>query len=328
MSPVIARRSTSSSVLALPLTALLLSACAGAADVSRVQPDALDKSIFFNADGTPRKFYYRQTITGVPPTSAFNFEGMMGDMTKVRFQITEANLIGYRAYDYAPGSQNPTTGGANNMDTPVLVYAITSHFDIKREYNPGTGEETNVISEDTKDRPWEQRQYMRVDWSQNLADLPPDNDASQSLLTVKNLSTGLAVTEGDDYLINPNRPIMHRDYVEWTHKRNKSPDILACYTLFGGDDEVGPWGCGNAEITYRNSLLPIENSEYEPLSFPDRQLIRNTDGTPVRMAYGANGIIPCTPKRLQAEGLSGDDCTEAALDQFSKFGFFRTALGR
>src|SRR6478609_3371152 len=157
MSPVIARRvfnrepskgsrTLPSSVLALPLTALLLSACAGQGDVNRVQPDALDKSIFFNADGTPRKFYYRQTITGVPPTSGFNFEGMMGDLAKVRFQITEPALIGYRAYDYAVGSQNPTTGGDNNNDTPVLVYKILSHFDIKREYNPGTGEETNVIS--------------------------------------------------------------------------------------------------------------------------------------------------------------------------------------
>ena len=175
MSPVIARRLFSYSIRALPLTALLLSACAGQGDIDRVQPDALDKSIFFNADGTPRKFYYRQTITGVPPTSAFNFEGMMGDMMKVRFQITEANLIGFRAYDYAIGSENPTTGGDNNMDTPLLVYKIISHFDIKREYNPGTGEETNVISENEKDRPWSQRQYMRVDWSQNLADPAGDD---------------------------------------------------------------------------------------------------------------------------------------------------------
>src|SRR5436305_13977157 len=192
MSAVTARRVSnrrfhagwSRSLRMVPLAALLLSACAGEADINRVQLDALDKSIFFNADGTARKFYYRQTITAVPPTSAFNFEGMMGDMAKVRFQITEGSLIGYRAYDYATGSQNPTTGGDNNMDTPVLVYKILSHFDIKREYNPGTGEETNVISENEKDRPWNQRQYMRVDWSMNLADLPSANDPSQQLMGV------------------------------------------------------------------------------------------------------------------------------------------------
>jgi len=325
MSPVTVRRLFSYSIRALPLTAVLLSACAGQGDVNRVQLDALDKSIFFSADGTPRKFYYRQTITGVPPTSAFNFEGMMGDLSKVRFQITEPALIGYRAYDYAVGSQNPTTGGDNNTDTPILVYKILSHFDIKREYNPGTGEETNVISENKTDRPWDERQYMRVDWSQNWADPQTAMDASQQFFGVAG-STGLAVNEGDDPLTNPDRPIMRRDYVEWTHKQDRLPDLEACYKLFGADDEVGPWGCGNAQITYRNSLLPVPDSEYERLSYPDRQVITNTDGTPVRMAFGAESIIPCNAASLKAEGLSGDDCTEAALDQFSKFGFFRTAL--
>ena len=42
-----------------------------------------------------------------------------------------------------------------------------------------------------------------------------------------------------------------------------------------------------AEITFRNSLLPVpEVSEYEPLAFPDRELIRRTDGKPLRMAFG------------------------------------------
>ena len=44
--------------------------------------------------------------------------------------------------------------------------------------------------------------------------------------------------------------------------------LLACYKLFGGDDEIGPWGCGNAEITFRNSLMPVPVSEYEPLVLP------------------------------------------------------------
>ena len=143
-----------------------------------MQPDALDKSIFFNADGTPRKFYYRQDDHRRPAHQRLRLRRDDGRHDKVRFEITEENLIGYRAYDYAIGSQNPTTGGDNNTDTPLLVYKIISHFDVKREYNPGTGEETNVISENTNDRPWNQRQYMRVDWSQNLAD--PDRDRTRS----------------------------------------------------------------------------------------------------------------------------------------------------
>src|ERR1700742_1109311 len=157
-------RSTLLGALALAITA---ASCAGAGrgDIDRTQPDKVDKSFLVNADGTPKVFYYRLTITDVPPTNGWAFEGMQSTMDKIYFQITQDQLIGYRAYDYAPGSQNAITGGANNTDAPVVSYKITSHFDVKREYNAATGEQTNVISENTTDRPWNERQYMRVDWT-------------------------------------------------------------------------------------------------------------------------------------------------------------------
>src|SRR5882724_295451 len=123
-----------------------LAGCAGQGDVDRTQPDKIDKSIFVAANGAPKTFYYRQTYVGVPPTSAWAFEGTQSDMIKVRFAITQSYLIGYRANDYAPGSENPFTGTTNNTDTPIVMLDIKSHFDVKREYNPGTGEQTNVIS--------------------------------------------------------------------------------------------------------------------------------------------------------------------------------------
>jgi hypothetical protein len=328
MSAATPRRLFSRSLLALPLAGLLLSACAGQGDINRVQPDAIDKSIFFKEDGSPRVFYYRKTITGVPPTSAIYFEGLFMDaLQKVRFEIQEKFLVAYRAYDYAPGSQSPTTGGANNTDTPVLTYEIKEHFDIKREYNPATGEETNVISENTTDRPWNQRQHMRLDWGENQVLGETDvADEAAAALRGKKTSSGTAVGQNEDPLFNPNRPIFRRDYIDFTHTEVRQPDIIGCYLLFGADDEVGPWECGAAEITFRNSLLPVpEVSEYEPLAYPDRELIRDRDGTPVRMAFASNGIVPCTAAALSAAGLTGDDCTEAALDQFAKFGYFRTA---
>src|SRR5262245_1142822 len=103
-------RPFSRSLLIAPLAGLLLVACAGQEDIYRVQPDAIDKSLFLQADGvTPRTFYYRKTTVGVPPTTSYSFEGLMGDMLKVRFQIRKENLVAYRSYDYAIGSQNPTT---------------------------------------------------------------------------------------------------------------------------------------------------------------------------------------------------------------------------
>ena len=75
----------------------------------------------------------------------------------------------------------------STVGLPLLIFAIYSHFDVKREYNAGTGEQTNVIAENTTDRPWEERQYMRVDWSTNHADPPEvtftDPTASPWLVT-------------------------------------------------------------------------------------------------------------------------------------------------
>ena len=35
-------------------------------------------------------------------------------------------------YDYAPGSETPYTSGDNNMDAPMLMFAVTSQFDVVR----------------------------------------------------------------------------------------------------------------------------------------------------------------------------------------------------
>jgi hypothetical protein len=47
---------------------------------------------------------------------------------------------------------------------PMFAYRIDSHFDVKYEYNPNTGEKTNVLVENTTDRYWYERDYVRVGW--------------------------------------------------------------------------------------------------------------------------------------------------------------------
>lgn len=47
---------------------------------------------------------------------------------------------------------------------PVAVYPIASHFDIQRDYSPASGERGKVVSENTSDREWYEREYMRVTW--------------------------------------------------------------------------------------------------------------------------------------------------------------------
>src|SRR5207302_759334 len=51
----------------------------------------------------------------------------------------------------------------------VAAFTIKKHFDIKRDYNPQTGEISNVLVENDSDRPWYEREYIHVDWSKNLS---------------------------------------------------------------------------------------------------------------------------------------------------------------
>ena len=48
--------------------------------------------------------------------------------------------------------------------SPILAFPIKSHFDIKKAYSTTTGEETNVIAEESSDREWWERANMRVNW--------------------------------------------------------------------------------------------------------------------------------------------------------------------
>jgi hypothetical protein len=318
-----------SSTLLLALAALGVTSCAGQADVDRTQPDKIEKSIFFDASGKPKTYYYRETYVGVPPTSGWSFEGMQTEMIKVRFRITQNYLLGYRANDYAPGSQNPFTGTGNNTDTPVLSYAIKTHFDVKREYNPGTGEQTNVISENTSDRPWDQRQYMRVDWSTNLA-APPDFPMSSALLPpelqVKKTPNNWQLSETD--FADPefgDRVVVTPHYIDFVQKVTATPDYIACLSLYPGYDDGGPWGCGDAELKIRTSLMEVPVSNYEPLEYPDNYPILGKDGKPIQLLPGG---FRCTSDSFQQSGglYNGDDCSPAQVGGFSKFGFFRTVV--
>ncbi len=315
-------RSQSMISLAVGAAALAqaLGGCAGRGDIDRTQPDKIPKAMFFAADGTtPKVFYYRQTYVDVPATSGWTFDGMMGGLDKVRFDIQENFLYGYRSYDYVPGANSPLQSGSNNQDTPLVVFKILGHFDVKREYNPGTGEQTNVISENTTDRPWYNRDYMRVDWSNNLVDVQPDMNSPAALFLP---TTRVPI---NDYITqnsapDPDRPILTPSYFDFTLREVRTPDYERCYTLFHpGIDDASIGDCGPAQLKVRYSFLEAKPSGYVPLNYPDRQPLLDDSGQPIRLN---NGVFPCSKQVIAQTG--GADCSAAAVDQFSKFGFFRT----
>ncbi len=157
-------------------------------DIDRTQPNKLKKSLFQG------DWYYRQTVADVPATFSQwgavvgdpSFIGESSKLEKIRWEIQEKQLIGYRTYELVPGidirvdQENKEIGdtdfekgmGEGRVKTvykeaPVVAFEISGHFDVKREYNAATGEQTNVITENGSDRPWYEREYFRVDWSSN-----------------------------------------------------------------------------------------------------------------------------------------------------------------
>jgi hypothetical protein len=169
-------------LLTAAATLLLLSACAEErAPINRVQPNVIRKS---DLDG---EWYYQQTVIDMDTSANYSVIGdnAFWNLERIRWDIQESYLYARRAYEWVDNSDNTnyefdgtdrgsvgatiTEDGQPYLGAVVAAFRIESHFDIRREHNPTTGEEINVIVENTSDRPWYDREYMRVDWAENLA---------------------------------------------------------------------------------------------------------------------------------------------------------------
>lgn len=152
--------------------------CSSLPRVERVQTNLIDKSVF---EGD---WWYTRTVidldddaayavgaagSGAPWAGAmsnYDITAQSGVIGRIRWVIDENYLYAYRGSEVIPGS-NADVDSPNFRGSPLAAYRIIGHVDVRQEYNPGTGEPTNVISEST-DRRWYDRQFLRVDWSQNL----------------------------------------------------------------------------------------------------------------------------------------------------------------
>ena len=244
--------------------------------INRVQPNAVSKE-FFVADiedpSDDPEFYMRTTVVDVAAGSGSDGLFTASDAqptTRIRFEITEKLLIARLTYELVDD-----TDGKGARRTPdgqvVAAYAIESHFDIKRDYNPETGEESNVIVENTTDRAWNQRLYMRVDWSRNLITDAYDLDSLSQL----GIYYGVKWDPLAYYVNDPNdadapKFDVDQGYFDVTNKAYASPQIIV-------DDEYGDFpacwligsfpttNCNPSEITLRQSFRKVVDTDYEPL---------------------------------------------------------------
>ncbi|MEM7137464.1 MAG: hypothetical protein AAF500_12830 [Myxococcota bacterium] len=144
------------------------------APVDRVGTNAVEKRFFRDSS-----WYFSRTVIDVdyeggqlgtfPGDAAIDFQGAdLASIPRIRWVIEEETLFAFRDYELVEGSNPGSPAPGSTLGQPVAAFEIEKHFDIRRAYNDATGEELNVIEENDTDRPWFEREFMRVNWADNI----------------------------------------------------------------------------------------------------------------------------------------------------------------
>lgn len=248
-------------------------------DINRVQPGFVKKSIFQTGD----QWHYRRTIADSETTNAVVIEGS-GDIwiDRVVFEIQEDFLIARKPYASLPGIGLDALEGADGQKGSILAqWPITSHFDVIRNYDSLTGQETNEIVENTTDRPWYEREYMRVNFASNEVEGSFLGSFAFGWSPIQFNSTGSFWTNLET---NPTDPYASRfsdDYIEITDRTFLGMDFFTCLA-FGGFSITAFDSCGFGEAQLRHSFKRItEENDYEPRFYPDSYVRKDASGEPL-----------------------------------------------
>lgn len=241
-------------------------------DRNYVQELALKKSAFAG------QWYYATTAIESPYMNGIVFPGQQELwLYKVTWKIEKGFLYAYSTTAQVKGADRDLSWRDENAQhEPVAAFAISSHFDIQRGYNPTTGEEDNTINENTTDRLWNEREYMRVDWSKNLI-----NRSSYVYGDLfRQLGGGVDAPQAVDFFVeDENHPFAPKfidddgdgvfEYIDIVHQVTVTPtweSATSDRTLWT-IDELQP-----TQMTIRNSFKRItDDGDYQPLYFPDEK---------------------------------------------------------
>lgn len=292
------QQSTHARWLAAAAIALLAAGCAQSnGDVNRVQPNVVRKSDLLDGE-----WYFRNTVTYTPHNTTYTYPGQTGNMEKLVWEIQEGSLVGYRSYPFMLGvdpnvdpksivsgttakycdRDGKCVGGQKYFGAPVVAFPILSHFDIQRGYVAATGEQTNVIAENTTDRYWNQREYIRVNWSANVL------NTMQGMMwnTIQNP----AAPGVQNNWVQPNEKA--EDPQDWPtfeyegdaeNRKLKYMDVTGRYLAMPDTFFIPGWGsipvcwfadglydCSSSEIKMRVSIAKVDTMrarDYEPLLY-------------------------------------------------------------
>ena len=276
--------------------------------INRVQPDFLDKTqlipvqydLLSRAGRTPQQlsaadlrrepiWAHQITIVDKPATTGLQGLSWYTQVEKINWEVTEGFLVARLAYDRlnraegVTGSANPRTNdnlrnisGNPRAGEILAVYRIQSHFDIRRSYNPQTGEELNVVEENGADRPWYQRRYVRVDWSQNLVGGYSAMSFAEWQGRVRAAPTPVYINDPSD----PNAPVFNYDQFNGQPNTLTYFDVTNRMTLHPEEINLAQWGypnlpaclltdrslesCNPADVHLRISFMRLDpNRDYE-----------------------------------------------------------------
>ena len=289
------RRSLRQLLVALTAMAVVsIVGCAGERDpINRVQPNYVAKSYF---DG---EWHYASTVVSVPAGDAGTAAGFgEWDLKSVKWDVQKDWLLARRIDELIDGGDSLAREGDDYEGTILAAYRIQSHFDIQKSYNQATGEEYNILSENMSDRPWYDREYIRVDWSNNYFDsaglggyYTGSRGAPgqiQALSFFKECEDGSRNAVDGTCNSEPDAPVFVDGYFDITSRYVAKPgttsmwgynNIPLCW-LFGFME------CTSQEFTLRHSFKRKDpNHKYEKRSYkgPETELFGYFDT--MRMSY-------------------------------------------
>ncbi|HEY0467851.1 MAG TPA: hypothetical protein VGC79_26805, partial [Polyangiaceae bacterium] len=305
-------------LLICALVVLGSSSCASErAPINRVQANALKKSFFVGEDLADPKdnpeFYYRPTIVdvdyGATQDELFTASGAQ-TIARVSFEITEDLLVARLTYERVADTTGNGTPNSPDQNSGQIVAAfkIESHFDVKRSYNTTTGEELNIIDENSTDSPWYAREFMRVDWSQNLITSAYQLDTLAAMTAFDIAFQYEPVAYSATNPADPDAPAFDEQsgYFDITNKLFVTPQrvltpfgyLPACYLTPDYFSGTGPTGnCNPSELKVRLSFRRVVDHDYEPVHWDGSRMDMFgmfTTGTvnPDRLGYDRNyGVV-------------------------------------
>jgi hypothetical protein len=253
---------------------------------SFVQPNVIKKS---DIDGT---WYYLQTVTDAPPTSSTAFIGQSSELMKIRFDVQENMLYARRSYERIQGSEDQyVQDPAKYEGVPLAAWKIEKQFDIIRDYNATTGEETNKIIE-SEERAWNDREYIRIDWSENQV-------TDYVGIGINFFFDGVKVQSSSYWESDPTKPdALHLEradendteyavgeatYLDVTNKMVVDPDARTeCFDEGNGTECVtypacffsySTADCSSQVVKVRHSFAKLSpNHQYQPRNWDGRQM--------------------------------------------------------